>query len=138
MIVSLRVLYFSSFYYKGRLQRYNNKVVEQSNIPALTDYIEQCLHLSTWLFDYSDTAKKVLYQSEQIIISYDLSKAAFQLTELQAATKNTTIALNDLIDEMSTRAASDFMLHDYNFKPLFFRLLTQLTAFKTTHQAILS
>lgn len=131
MIVSLRMLYFSSFYYSYGLRCRTDKAVKKQSVSYLKDYIDDSISVSKWLFNFDESTERVIFSSSFLKISFNPEEHTYFVKYIKVESTKSYFTACLLKEEISSLDDSYFQVHDFDFKYGLFRLLDFLIKFES-------
>lgn len=147
-IKALRRLYYSPFFYSGKIQTGLQKDIESNTFESdcFGQLIESYREISAWMFNANDSQKTVIFKHNQLTITFDVDNNHYQInmpdidsnessnsnskgvntgdsTNKQIITVNTA---SELSDEIALIDDALFTINYFNFKPYIQKLLSTL------------
>lgn len=125
VIHALKIAYFSSFFTRGRILSKLLLLVTQEEPEFCDGYINSYIAVAKWIFQDKSNNIIVLFDSPNVIISYDRHEAEF-LVKLSQAALLKYLSVKELRIWLQGQGIALFCINNYDFKQDLLRLLSVL------------
>lgn len=116
IIRCLRKLYFTPYFYVGRIYKYARELVNNDADLNISTYISHYKEMISWIYDKLDTDSDIfLYKNERMAIIYDITLDEFKIKETNHIARS--FKISELRDEIENTPVSKYQNSDFSFLP---------------------